>query len=65
MFLLDVDDEAPPDFKLKLLCVQAFTAKGHPKCIIIEKQERKKQLLGYKQCYTYKNQSLRVSKYMN
>ena len=31
----------------------------------LEKQERKKQLSGYKQCYTYKNQSLEVSKYMN
>ena len=39
-----------PDFKLKLLCVQAVTAKGCPKCIIIEKQERKKQLSDYKQC---------------
>ena len=46
--------EAPPDFKLKLLCVlKAVTAKGHPKSIIIEKPERKKQLSGYKQCYTY------------
>ena len=32
--------EAPPDFKLMLLCVQAVTAKEHPKCII--KNERKK-----------------------
>ena len=34
---------------------------------IIEKQEREKknQLLRYKQCYTYKNRSLEVSKYMN
>ena len=31
----------------------------------LEKQERKKQLSGYKQCYTYRNQSLEVSKYMN
>ena len=29
-----------------------------------EKHQRKKQLSGYKQCYTYKNQSLEVSKYM-
>ena len=35
--------------------------KQDPKCIIIEKQERKKQLSGYKQCYTHKNQSLEVS----
>ena len=41
MFLLDVDDEAPPDFKLKLLCVQVFTAKGHSKCIIIENKRGK------------------------
>ena len=31
----------------------------------LEKQERKKQLSGYRQCYTYKNQSLEVSKCMN
>ena len=31
----------------------------------LENQERKKQLSGYKQSYTYKNQSLEVSKYMN
>ena len=31
---------------------------GHPKYIIIEKQEKKKQLSGYKRCHTYKNQSL-------
>ena len=30
--------EAPPDFKLVLLCVQAVTSKGRPK---LEKQERK------------------------
>ena len=30
-----------------------------------KKTERTKQLSGYKQCYTYKNQSLEVSKYMN
>ena len=29
------------------------------------KNEREKQLSGYKQCYTYKNQSLKVSKYIN
>ena len=27
----------------------------------LEKQERKKQLSGYEQCYTYKNQSFEVS----
>ena len=27
----------------------------------LEKQESKKQLSGYKQCYTYKNQSFEVS----
>ena len=43
-------------FKLVLLYVQAVTAKRRPK---------KTQLSGYKQCYTYKNQSLEVSKYMN
>ena len=32
--------EAFPDFKLRLLCVQAATAKGRPKII----QERNKQL---------------------
>ena len=52
--------EAPPDFKLMLLCVQAVTAKGHPK---FRKNERKKQLSGYKQCYTYKNQSSEVFKF--
>ena len=31
----------PPDFKLKLLCVQAFTTKGHPKCIIMENKREK------------------------
>ena len=40
--------------------IQAVTAKGHPKCIIIEKPERKnKQLSGYKQCYTYKKSKFR------
>ena len=34
--------EAPPDFKVMLLCVQAVTAKGCPKFIIIEKQGGKK-----------------------
>ena len=53
--------EASPDFKLMLLFVQAVTTKGRPK-FIIEKQERKEQLSGYKQCY--KNQGLQVSKYM-
>ena len=46
------------DFKPMLLCVQAVTAKRRPKFIIIEKQKRKKQLSGYKQSYTYQNQSL-------
>ena len=55
----------PPDFKLVLLCVKAVTTNGYPKFIIIEKQERRKQLSGYKQCYTYKKQNLEVSKYMN
>ena len=54
---------APPDFKLMLLCVQAVTAKGHPK--FRNTKEKKIQLSGYKQCYTYKNQSLKVSKYVN
>ena len=53
--------EATPDFKLTLLCVQAVTAKMRPN---VEKQEKRKQLSGYKQCYTYKNQNLEVSKYM-
>ena len=61
--------EAPPpfpspDFKLNLICVQAVTAKGRPKCIIIEKPERIKQLSGYKECFTCKNQRLEVSKYI-
>ena len=57
--------EDPPEFKLMLLCVKAVTTKGHPKFIIIEKQERKNQLSGYKQCYIYKKQNLEMSKYMN
>ena len=60
--------EAPSDFKLMLLCVLTVAAKGHPKCIIIEKQERKKQLSGYKQCYTRKTRSVQIyefgSRYM-
>ena len=51
----------PPDFKL-MLCVQAVTTKVRPK---FRKTRQEKQLSGYKQCYTYKNQSLEVSKYMN
>ena len=35
------------DFKLMLLCVQAVTAKDVQN---LEKQERKEQLSGYKQC---------------
>ena len=31
----------PPDFKLILLCVQAVTAKEHPKFVIIKKREEK------------------------
>ena len=58
------EGEAPPDFKLMLLCVQAVTTKGCPK---FRKAKEEKQLSGYKQCYTYKNQrlSLEVSKYIN
>ena len=37
--------------------VQAVTAKRTSKIYYIEKQERKKQLSGYKQCYTYKQKS--------
>ena len=33
--------EAPPDFKFNLLCVQAVTAKGCPKCIIRKTREEK------------------------
>ena len=55
----------PPDFKFMLLCVEAVTTNGHPKFIIIEKQEGIKQLSSYKQCYIYKKQNLEVSKYMN
>ena len=51
----------PPDFKL-MLCVQAVTTKVRPK---FRKTRQEKQLSGYKQCYTYKNQSLEVSKYKN
>ena len=47
----------PPDFKLMLLCVQAVTAKGRPKFVIIKKQKRKEQLSGYKRCYAYKLRS--------
>ena len=47
------------DCELMLLCVPVVTLQN------LEKQERKKQLSGYKQCYTYKNQSLEVSKYLN
>ena len=54
--------EAPPVFKLMLQCVRAVTAKGRPKFIIIGKQEENR-LSGYKQSYTYKNQSLKVSTY--
>ena len=36
--------------------------KGRPK---FSKQDRKKQLSGYKQCYACKHQSLEVSKYMS
>ena len=43
--------EAPPDFKLMLLCVQAVTAKGLPKC---RKTKEGKTASGCKQCYTYK-----------
>ena len=34
--------EAPPDFELMLLCVQAVAAKGRPKCIIIKKKREEK-----------------------
>ena len=47
-------------FKLVLLCVQPVTSKN-----VQNLEERKKQLSGYKQCYTYNNQSLEVSKNMN
>ena len=57
-----VGKEAPTDFKLMLLCLQVVTAKGCPK---FRKKRGKKQLSGYKQCHTYKTQSLEVSKYMN
>ena len=36
-----------------LLYVQALTAKGCPKFIVIEKQEREKQLSGYKHTNTH------------
>ena len=50
--------EDPLDFKLmNVTIVQAVTAKE----LMYEKQERKKKKLsGYKQCYTYKNQSLDI-----
>ena len=38
--------------KLMLLCVQAVTKD-------IQKTREEEQLSGYKQCYTYKNQSLK------
>ena len=37
--------EVPQDFKLMLLCAKAVTAKERPK---FRKQDRKKQLSGYK-----------------
>ena len=49
-------------FTLMLLCVQPVTSNDVHN---LEKQERKEQLSGYKQCYTYNNQSLEVSKNMN
>ena len=49
-------------FKLMLLCVQPVTSKDVQN---LKNQERKKQLSGYKQCYTYNNQSFEVSKNMN
>ena len=52
------EGEAPPDFKLMLLCVQAVTTKGCPK---FRKAREEKQLSGYKQCYTYKNQRLHTT----
>ena len=53
----------PQILKLMLLCVQAVTAKGRPKLFYYRKTKDEKQLSGYKQCYTYKNQCL--AKYMN
>ena len=44
----------PPPLQILSACYyvyKQFAAKGHPN-----------QLSGYKQCYTYKNQSLEVSK---
>ena len=45
--------EAPADLTLMLLPQKDVQN--------LEKQEKKKQFSGYKQCYTYKNQSLEVS----
>ena len=48
--------EAPPDFELMLLRVQAVAAKGRPKCIIIKKNKRGKnsfQVIS-SVSYTYK-----------
>jgi len=38
--------EAPPDFKLMLLCVQAVTAKGHPKCWKTKEEKNSFQVIG-------------------
>ena len=57
--------EALPDFKLMLLCVQLLLQKDVQNLSLDTNKRGKKQLSGYKHCYTYKNQSLEVSKYMN
>ena len=48
---------------LMLLCVQAVTPKGRPKCNIIENQERKKQLSGYKLLHIQKSKLRSVQIY--
>ena len=49
-----------PNFKLMLLCVQVVIAKGCPN---FRKAREEKRLSGYKQCYTYKNQSLGIDEF--
>ena len=50
--------EAPPDFKVMLLCVQVVTAKGHPKCIM-EKKPRGKSSFQVVSSVTHTKSKLR------
>ena len=55
--------KAPPDLQAHVtMCTSSY----HKRTSKFRKVRGKKpQHSGYKQCYTYKNQSLEVSKYMN